>query len=214
MKYVSFSGPEWTAAGADTRDLVERIGDTLDGSLPVDDEVTAEVAALPFYDNYSLIALSSPKWDPFMRVCYLTDGGNMFRLNGTSPPIHEVNAKAPVQINEANALAYLSFFCFFVRGDEGPFYVLHDLEDELLPTEFRDGTDEILRSAVSRVMRSPRLFGKSGNEIRASALVYYSNAIFSGDFRIAPSGMVEMAGDRPLMGELSVAMKWKLTGNH
>jgi hypothetical protein len=50
----------------------------------------------------ALIRVRDPSWaNQKLNIYYLTDQGNLFRLNGTSPPIHEVNAKAPIKITDA-----------------------------------------------------------------------------------------------------------------
>ncbi|CAN0244698.1 unnamed protein product, partial [Chrysoparadoxa australica] len=107
----------------------------VDGKWPLDAETTSVLwRQLPFYDSVALISVRNNELDALnTRLFYLTDQGNLFRLNGTSPPIHEVNAKAPVKINEENVLDYLRFFCYFVRGEEGPFYIAEQADDPILP---------------------------------------------------------------------------------
>ena len=40
---------------------------------------------LPFYDSVALIRVREPSWaDPHLYIYYLTDQGNLFRLNGPS----------------------------------------------------------------------------------------------------------------------------------
>ena len=87
---------------------------------------TTEVAwrSLPFYEQVVLIRLRDRTWLPEnLQIFYLANQGQLTRLDGTSPPIHQTNADAPVRINDDNVLDYLRFFCFFVRGEDGPFLV-------------------------------------------------------------------------------------------
>ena len=50
---------------------------------------------MPFYERVVLIRVKDPGWTPkSLNIYYLTVDGNLYRLNGTSPPIHEVNARA------------------------------------------------------------------------------------------------------------------------
>ena len=73
----------------------------IDGKYRVSTESTqVHWRMLPFYDSVALIRVREPSWaDPNLYIYYLTDQGNLFRLNGTSPPIHEVNAKAPIKVD-------------------------------------------------------------------------------------------------------------------
>ncbi|MGD1916180.1 MAG: hypothetical protein ACFCBV_08335 [Phycisphaerales bacterium] len=66
-------------------------------------------------------------------------------LDGTSPPIHEINARYGLSLFEPDdedlseqkqkhVLHYLRFFCEFVHGEGGPFYIIdRDQEVEITP---------------------------------------------------------------------------------
>ena len=86
----------------------------IDGKYRVSAESTqVHWRTLPFYDQVALIRVKDPKWtNQKLNIYYLTDQGNLFRLNGTSPPIHEVNAKAPIKVTQENVLDYSALFLF------------------------------------------------------------------------------------------------------
>ncbi|MDH5722478.1 MAG: hypothetical protein OEY94_04040 [Alphaproteobacteria bacterium] len=188
-------------------------GDELAGFLeqinPIDGKYRTSPAStqvawrtLPFYETVALIRVKDPNWvNKKMCIYYLTDQGNLFRLNGTSPPIHEVNNKGPIKLNEDNILEYLRFFCFFVRGDEGPFYVAEDMSDPNIPvSEMNDTT----RSVVEGTIRPASYEGMNNQgHFLCDAVVYYSNALFIANFAVQPSGMIEMLNDEPIAGDLS-----------
>lgn len=156
---------------------------------------------LPFYESVALIRVQDPNWvNKKMTIYYLTDQGNLFRLNGTSPPIHEVNSKAPVKINEDNVLEYLRFFCFFVRGDEGPFYVAEDMSDANLPQDM----DATTKSVIEGTIRPASFEGMNDQgHFLCDAVVFYSNALFIANFSVQPGGMIEMLNDEPIAGDLT-----------
>lgn len=188
-------------------------GDELAGFLeqinPIDDKhrVSAESTKvewrmLPFYDSVALVRVTDPNWvNKKLNIYYLTDQGNLFRLNGTSPPIHEVNAKAPIKVTDANVLDYLRFFCFFVRGEEGPFYIAESMDDPNMPKEM----DETTRSVIEGTIRPASYEGKNDQgHWLCDAVVFYSNALFIANFAVQPSGMIEMIDDEPIAADLPV----------
>ncbi|CAN5440843.1 hypothetical protein BH10ACI4_BH10ACI4_28260 [soil metagenome] len=212
--FFSFSDGAWSVV-EDTSALFEQIGHVIDGILEIDATVLVRRRSLPMYEHAQLVCLTSPKWKPNVRVCYLEDAGEFFRLNGSSPPIHEVNAKAPVRLTEENAGYYLSFFCLFVQGDEGPYYIIHNLSDELLPAGVASSQNagNPPGRTLPGLFRRPKYLGKSdGGFWRFSTLVYYSDAIFLADFEVQPSGMVEMVDDQPLITDLPLRVSVNLTG--
>jgi hypothetical protein len=157
---------------------------------------------LPFYDSVAMIRVKDPAWSPAdLFIYYLTDQGNLYWLNGTSPPIHEVNAKAPVKITDDNVLEYLRFFCFFVRGEEGPFLIAEDMNDPYIPKNIDDRT----RSVIEGTIRPASYEGKNEKGFfLCDAVVYYSNALFIANFAVQPGGMIEMLDDEPIAADLSV----------
>ncbi|GJL85746.1 MAG: hypothetical protein DHS20C02_15210 [Micavibrio sp.] len=188
-------------------------GDELTGFLeqinPIDGKyrVAAESTEvhwrmLPFYESIALIRVRDPNWvNKKLNIYYLTDQGNLFRLNGTSPPIHEVNAKAPVKVNEENVLEYLRFFCYFVRGEEGPFYIAESMEDPNMPAEMDDTT----RSVIEGTIRPASFEGMNEQaHFLCDAVVFYSNALFIANFAVQPTGMIEMMDDEPIAADLPV----------
>ena len=193
----------WNAVqGEELAGFLEQIN-PIDGKFRVSAESTqVHWRTLPFYDTVALILVHDPNWvNKRLNIYYLTDQGNLFRLNGTSPPIHEVNAKAPIKITEQNVLEYLRFFCFFVRGEEGPFYIAESMEDPNMPREMDDTT----RSVIEGTIRGSTYEGTNEqNHFLADAVVFYSNALFIANFAIQPTGMIEMLDDEPIAADLPV----------
>jgi ankyrin repeat protein len=164
--------------------------------------------ALPFYPDSSvrLIRVKNlGESSPNQFFYWLKDGEKVFRLNGSSPPIHEFNAKHTPELSGKRAMEYLEFFCFFVRGKDGPFYLIDGRDAPYLPESCKGKIDSesICSTAFRRVYRAPQHFGITDDgKHRISALMYYSNAMFIADFLVHPSGMVEMLADWPVASGL------------
>lgn len=193
----------------------EVVGDTLknwvsqnkpaDGEFGMNRETTRGFQrSLPFFENVKLLAFLDQNWtDQKLVIYFLLDHENLIRLDGTSPALHEINAKAPIHLNDDNVLEYIRFFCFMVRGENGPFYVLEELNESVLSDEIDDAT----RSLIEGTARPATLEGL--NEHRhflVDAVVFYSNAIFIANFAVLPTGMVEMQDDEPIAADLSVSL--------
>lgn len=197
---------KWTPVqGDELAGFLDQI-DPIDGKHKVSvDSTQVSWRMLPFYEKVALIQVKDPNWvNKKLTIYYLTDQGNLFRLNGTSPPIHEVNAKAPIKVTEENVLDYLKFFCFFVRGEEGPFYIAEDMSDPNMPSEMDDTT----RSVIEGTIRDASFEGmnEQGHYL-CDAVVFYSNALFIANFAIQPTGMIEMLDDEPIAADLPVKIE-------
>ncbi len=198
-----YNDSNWNqVTGEELAGFLEQIN-PIDGKYRVSADTT-QVAwrSLPFYEQVVLIRVKDPAWTPRnLNIYYLTMQGNLYRLNGTSPPIHEVNAQAPIKINEANILEYLRFFCFFVRGEEGPFLIAESMDDDDMPKNL----DPQTRVVIEGVVRPATYEGKNEKgEYMCDGVVFYSNALFLANFAVQPGGMIEMLNDEPVAGDLNV----------
>lgn len=189
-------------AGPDVEPFVQQVN-PIDNTLKINAE-SAQVAwrPVPFYQTAALIRAFDTTW-PAGRgpVWFLAQQGRMFRLNGLSAPIHEVNDLAPIKVTEENVLDYLKFFCFFVHGDEGPFTIVEELSD----IEFTGEPDETQRNVIQGALHAATYNGKTkeGN-FAASGVVLYGNALFEAQFSIMPDGMIEMTDDEPIAADLPI----------
>ncbi|TXH45940.1 MAG: hypothetical protein E6Q92_02710 [Burkholderiaceae bacterium] len=163
------------------------------------DELDISVFDQSFHPGVPLIELR-PRSSSLAtgRICFLLLGDKLYRLNGTSPPIHEVNGKKNPLIDEKTVLSYLAFFCFFVRGEEGPFLIVDRRGNGFLPD-----LSGSYGSNMNNAFRPPQVWGQDGlGNWLVSGLVYYSNAIFFADFQVQSSGMIEVVGDATVLTDL------------
>ena len=160
---------------------------------------------LSFYKKgIHLIRIKDSAWKPTNpEIYYLSLNDQLYRLNGTSPPIHDVNSEAGREdlfsLTQDNALDYLRFFCFFVRGDEGPFLIFESVDQREIPADL---TEEDRAKIAKFAHPSWHSVSKDG-DFYAAAMVYYSNAIFAARFKIMHSGIIEMLNDIPVVANLS-----------
>jgi ankyrin repeat protein len=173
------------------------------------DRTRFEISELPWYDSVRILRITDPTWPiEDLALYYLVSEDGKYRLNGTSPPIHEVNARAPIQLTPDNVLDYLRFFCFFVRGEEGPFYITESLDDPVLPRAMPPAVRKVLAGTVR-----PALYEglDSDGHFLCNAVVFYSNALFAADFSVYPTGMMEMLDDEPIAADLPVRINAPIT---
>ncbi len=169
---------------------------------PVDDvgaiapETVIRICRLPFHASMDLAVAADPGWTPAgAALCVLRRGDDLWRLDGASAPIHEANAAAGIALDAGTVLPYLRFFCFFVRGAEGPFLVVEGAGNPLVPEANRDR----LRAAVV----PPEILGRDRKGAwHVAAFVHYGDTLAAARFRLAPSGMVEMLDDDLLLRDL------------
>lgn len=193
--------PLWTKVeGDELSGLLDQVG-TIDGRYDTSATSTKGAwRALPFYEDVVLIRLQDDTWGKEnLNVFYLAKEGELTRLDGTSLPIHDTNRTAPIHVSEDNVLDYLRFFCFFVRGEDGPFLICEDMNEPGLPK----APDQATARAIEGTLRPATYEGQNvEGHYMCDAIVYYANALFLANFAIQPTGMIEMLEDNPLLQDL------------
>jgi hypothetical protein len=131
------------------------------------------------------------------------DSPSIVSLNGNSAPLHFANEAAQINLTRENVLSYLHFFCYFVHGDDGSFYVLDERIRKLMPAvnrTWRSGESENRLPSIDMIYRPPCLKTTStADRWFCSALVYYGNDVFIADFAVLAGGEVEMEADEMLL---------------
>lgn len=200
----------WNAVtGDELAGFLSQVG-TIDGRHRTSpDNTTVSWRSLPFYEQVVLIRVRDRTWLPDnLAIYYLANQGQLTRLDGTSPPIHQTNGDAPVRINDDNVLEYLRFFCFFVRGEDGPFLIAESMDTHGMPKEMDDTT----RRAIEGTIRPASFEGKNAEGYwLCDAIVFYSNALFFSNFAVQPTGMIEMTDDDPLAQDLPIKVSAPIT---
>ena len=198
-----YDDKNWTAITSEELTKIMEQVSPVDGKYAVSSETTQAVArTLPFYDHVTMIRLTDPTWTKEnLKIYYLIEQGNLYRLNGTSPPIHAVNEKTQINLTDENVLDYLRFFSFFVRGDEGPFLIVEDMNNPDLPQDMDAECKRVFKNAI----RPARLESKNEQDsYLCNAPVFYSNTLSFTNFEVSPSGTIEMQDHEMLAADLPI----------
>ena len=195
----------WQSAGEELRASLVKQLNRVDGKLTVVEKCRIHLCSLSWYPGYHLIRIRHPLWSPKdLFLYYLMDQDRtLYRLNGVASPVHEVNDKAPVQLNQDNVVDYLVFFCFFVRGEEGPFFILESIEDPLIPPNINPTVRAVFEGTIHRATYEGRNFR---GEFLCDAVVSYSNALFIANYAVKPTGDIEMVNDEPIAADLPIRL--------
>ncbi len=194
--------------GSEREELLERLAiDTKEGERVVSSDTDIDETVLSFYpEGVRLIRLKDEKWpQENLQLYYLVTAESVTFLNGTSPGIHDLNSKrigeaGVLQLSAGTVLDYLRFFCFFVRGVEGPFLVLESVDQKEVPVDLSPGNREKISTFSHPAWFNGR--DEEGEAFLLTANIYYNDSFFSADFRVQDTGTIEMFDDFPVLSNL------------
>lgn len=186
--------PDWRVPDADWR---ERLAGRLAARFPALAEpalnprrITSR--AVPFYPHHELVRISGFDRRTHYPAYFLVDrrDDTLAYLDGTSPPIHRLNARGALHLDDTNYRQYLMFFCFFVHGEEGAFLMLDAIDSAPLRR---------MRASLDEDRRAPMLTrDRRGDLWEVEAGLVYGQQLFRAVFEVRRSGQVEMIDDTPL----------------
>ncbi|RLJ17626.1 hypothetical protein DJ030_13750 [bacterium endosymbiont of Escarpia laminata] len=150
-----------------------------------------------FYPGWQLVEICVPRSEDSLGTFSCLFGElAVIPILGASPPIHELNARGALALeNQRSAADYLRFFCNAVRGDAGPFRII-ETEDQL---PLAQPLAPESKQELAQHIRPVTLQRDSGTNWIGTALVQYAYGVFAADFEIQSTGMVEMKDDKPVM---------------
>lgn len=158
---------------------------------------------LPFYEGATLYEALAVHIDGTVGcLTFVQHASGTWILDGTSPPIHEMNFRLAVRLDtRERALCYLRFFCNADTGELGAFTLI----DTPHSIAWLDGVPATIREQVVLKAR-PILFRHDSDKDcwSATAVTRYSNALFRAEFEIAKTGMIDMVSDVRLLWPLPV----------
>ncbi len=186
-----------------SKSVVEEL---LGAEFALREKVIVERSSLPFYQRsrVQIIRFSCSRV-PFRPKFFLQiDGGFPQRLDGNSPLIHQTNRKVGVKlVGSKKILDYLRFFCYFVRGEEGAFFIVSSNRHSEIP----DSIDEAEKKKIAMAIQPTQILGDGKTfPVKVSATVWYGKNLFFADFAIKEDGMIEMERDYSLLRDRSVAL--------
>lgn len=128
-----------------TVDMINSVKSAAEALLfsPVTSE--AKCARLPFYTNHLLYRLTNFSSMPIFTMDFIGDGERFHYLDGTELPIKQINIANGLQLNKDNVIAYLNFYFFNVRTEDGDTLILRNVEEgqsiDLYDDERRENLD-------------------------------------------------------------------------
>jgi len=150
------------------------------------DKTLVQVAALPFYEEYKLYALTDMTLPPPNVRYLLYKPGDVVIMNWTNEPIYGVNEKGPIKLDRKTLVAYAKFFFHFVRGQLGRFVIVEKPEEVVWGEKATDKEKADVNGRLQSV--TYKGIGRD-NLFTLTATVVFKNALFKTDIKVAPYEM-------------------------
>lgn len=166
-----------------------------------DEVVRMRAVELPFYPGAELIESQFLRNGEVGVVAAVCRAGRLVWLNGTSPPIKELNKSVPLSIETPDtATAYIHFFTTYLYAEIGVFQIVESPGDLSWTWE----APPAVRQKISGQIK-PMIITRRADNVdcwRASALVQYGQTLFWTVLGTPLSGDIEMHSNEAVGDDL------------
>lgn len=172
-----------------------------DGPWAAGLEVRGRRARLAFYGKLKLAWLRVTLDGKAVDVFCLTDpSGRNLVLDGSSAPVHDANDFEKLRLTAETVADYVRFFCFAVRGDDGPFVILEPQARPHAHSRPFEGAPGAMLAGLADLLAAPEYRGlqKETGQFLVNAVVGYGKTVSTAVFGVAADGAIEMLSDAPV----------------
>lgn len=176
------AGPGWKKMPPRlVKEVVEKINAAdIDIPLLVAENCEIKTQALSFYKKAKLVCVRDLSWMNNWEGYYFVISGNkVYRLNGESSVIHQMNVELDIALCTENVRDYFIFFCAFVCGDAGAFNILRG-------------------EGRSKNFFSIKIAKKKKGVFFIEAICLYDGYVFKCTYELQKNGIIEMFDDEAL----------------
>ena len=162
-------------------------------------KVKGRSGALPFYREWRLVWLVlendlTDKDDvPEDVLCLWHEGETPLLLDGTSDPVHDVNARESLALEDAQIPDYIRWFCLAVRAEAEKPFVLFERPPAKVSAKDR-------KAAALAQPLTPKGRREDGAP-QFETTVIFDDVAFTALFAVPKDGVMEMVDDNPLLAD-------------
>lgn len=163
--------------------------------------VSVRAVELPFYPGAELIESQFLRNGEVGVVAAVCRAARLVWLDGTAPPIKELNKSVPLSIETPDtATAYIHFFTTYVFAEQSVFQIVESPVDLSWTWEAPPAVRQKISGQIKPMIVTRR--AEEGDRWKASALVQYGQALFWTVLTMRSSGDIEMDSNEVVGDEL------------
>lgn len=181
--------------------ILERINPLIDGTDYASTTASVLVVDLLFYHGFQFIDISDHTMNPKRQHFVIYSQDVVHVIDYSNEPLYQLNANAPVVINDDTVLEYVRFFFTYVSGTHGRFLVVENVDD----VSWKENPPPNARKAIGDMIKPLALKEKldDGTYILSSHMVF-KDGLFKTDIVIKPDGLVSLANEELLIEDMPI----------
>jgi len=181
--------------------LIDIYNPLFEGSIFDPLETTIMAQNLSFYPGFRYLDIGDYTCVPSMHR-YCIDGPDTHVvLDWSNEPIYRLNQEAPIVLNEETVCEYVRFFFKHVRGKNGRFLVVENVDD----IRWRDTPPPAARKTIGEMIIPVQIYEmRDDGTFDLKISVMFKDSLFECDAEVKPDGLITLSNEKLLVEDMPV----------
>lgn len=166
------------------------------------DEKTSRLVCktLPFFKHYKLLKATEYSARPALSMCFLFNGSDVVKLDGTKEPILETCKKDSISLTKNNVITYVKFFLDNVKAEEGSFQIIESTDD----ITFSEKATPKEKTTLNKNILPTEAISTTENAFNIMTSLIYARCLYHATLKINKNGTVDIADEKPVLTDLPI----------
>ena len=186
----------------ETKELLDIVVPHFEGGSFAHDNAVILAQDFSFYPGYRFLDVANFEHVPPQHRYVLLGSDDVVVLDWSNEPIYALNDRLPITLSDNNIIDYVRFFFTHVRGKEGRFVVVENVDD----IDWREEPPVAARKAIGEMLEPLHVFNKEKDgTYHLEACIVFQDSLFKSKIEVKSNGLVSLYDEELVVEEMPIA---------
>lgn len=186
----------------ETKEILDVVMPHFEGGSFTGDNAVILAQDFSFYPGYRFLDVANFEHVPPQHRYVLLGRDDVVVLDWSNEPIYALNDRLPIVLNDKNIIDYVRFFFAHVRGKEGCFVIVENVDD----IAWREEPPVPARKAIGDMLEPLHVFNKEkNNTYHLEGCIVFRDSLFKSKIEVKSNGLVSLYDEELVVEEMPIA---------
>jgi hypothetical protein len=186
----------------ETKELLGNVEKHLEGGTFTPENATILAQDFSFYPGYRFLDIANFENVPAQHRYVLYKSDDIIVLDWTNEPIYALNDRLPITLDDNNITDYIRFFFSYVRGKQGRFVIVENVDD----INWREEPPASARKAIGNMLEPISIFTKDKDGgYHMEACLVFQDSLFKSKIEVKTNGLVNLYDEELIVEDMPIA---------
>ena len=186
----------------EAKDILNQVELKFEGGSFTRDNAVILAQDFSFYPGYRFLDVANFENVPPQHRYVLYKEDDIIVLNWSNEPIYALNERLPITLNDTNITDYVRFFFAYVRGKQGRFVIVENVDD----INWREEPPVAARKAIGTMLEPIHIFNKEKDgTYHLECCLVFKDSLFKSKIEIKTNGLVTLYDEELIVEDMPIA---------